>query len=380
MLMKIINSVYSLLSYSSTEYEAVNTFIDNSTFALEIAAVAGIVLLILMNPPLRQRKRFEDRIMFGECVLVITGNLLDLLLLFCDGFEAEWTKYIFYIIPTLRELVFMLIVLQWLIFVDFSLYHSRDHIKRRYRHAVLPVIIVTALDIVSSVLAFSAKGIPDNIKDDAMDGFYWMKFVVEVFYILMAVRMVNEHEKESREPGFLKLRAFIVPFLLGVVFRFYSMAFMAFGIILTYGAVKRRDKYLDHDTGFYNRGFLEYASKYMDHKDINGESGIVISAPGYKSALAGILNDIMDADSTVFVAEEDRFVILTGELRESAIQILADTVVNEAGASKPAFVPEISHARREKDETAISFAGRLLRGENVKALFIDNFANEKTGL
>jgi len=40
--------------------------------------------------------------------------------------------------------------------------------------------------------------------------------------------------------------------------------------------VIRRDTYLDHDTGFYNRSFLDFLSTYRDRKKYEGGNGILI--------------------------------------------------------------------------------------------------------
>ena len=68
--------------------------------------------------------------------------IVDLILSFPESFGDRAADIIYHAGPTLAEFLYMLAILQWMVFVDYSLYRSEDHIKRRYKHAVLPILVI----------------------------------------------------------------------------------------------------------------------------------------------------------------------------------------------------------------------------------------------
>ena len=265
MIRQTAEGLLGLLSYSNSGYETVDSFVWTSSWLLDIAAIAGVTAFILLNPELREHKRTDDRLLFFECVLVICMNLLDVLLIPLTGSSQAWTGYAFVVSLTVIELLCLMIILQWLVFVDYSLYRSIDHIRRRYTHAVIPVVVLFILDLIQNVVLFGQKDAPE-IMHVLARMIYFGERTVEMCYIVMAILLVKKHSRERREPRFIRLEAFIIPFVLGMLFRFYDGALISLGIILTYGAVVRRDRFLNSDTGFYNRDFLDHYGAYRDKR------------------------------------------------------------------------------------------------------------------
>ena len=359
LLTEVGKDLMRLLYYSDTGNEALDEFVFNSSWMMEIAAIIGVLILILANPRLREHKRTEDRFLFAECILVIAMNLLDLSLIPMVESDAKWTQYAFEISLTVNEALYMLIILQWLVFVDYSLYRSMDHIRRRYGHAVLPIIILTVFDILESVCVFM-PGVNPFLHTMGKAAMYYLKFFIELGYIVTAIYIVKKHDRESREPKFLRLEAFIIPFILGLLVRFYDSSMMALGIILTYGAVKRRDRFINHATGFYNVDFFKYLGAYRDKKKYRGESVVVLSAPENAEGMALLLNKMKPGSSSVIDKGDGKFFLFAENLRESAASMISSTFKEEAQKSDPPFTPEITVVRRREDESAAGFADRVL--------------------
>ncbi len=188
-----------------------------------------------------------------------------------------------------------------------------------------------------------------------------MELLVELLYILKAFHLSYAHGKESREPGFLRLGAFLIPFVLGLLFRVYAGFFLTMGIILTYGAVRNRDRFLDRATGLYNRNFLDYLSRYRDRKKYAGENGILISAKGHGEDMSKLLMEVKPAGSTAFALGGDCFLLLSESLRGSAARMAVETIAEAAEASESPYRPDIRTARQDPGESAGDFALRLLK-------------------
>lgn len=360
MLKDIGKIIYRLLTYSSTEYGRIDEFVEYSSVALTIISIIAVLIFIFRIPNLKKHERTEDKYIFWDCIIVLmllTGNLLLEAVYYSD---REWVQIVGFIITSVTEFLYMLAILQWLVFVDYSLYRSRDHIKRRYRHAVIPVIVVVAADIILTVILY-LYGMDTLMMEIITDIPYLVKLAIELGYIITAFKLVKDYDRESREPKFLSLSAFVVPFIVGCFFRFYDESLMALGIMLTYRAVIKRDSYLEHDTGFYNRDFLIFLGEYRDKMEYTGGNGILIRAKGHGRDMEDLLKEIKPADSNIFVLGDECFLMLSESLRGSAVQMAVTTITEAAEGQEDPYTPEITTMIRESDETAEAFTERLLK-------------------
>lgn len=352
-------TLFYLLTYSETDHDGLNRFIEVSSLVLAIAMTAALLILIFSHRRLYRHKRYEDKLVFSECILVLIALLMEIFGNLLPGLSGRAAFFYQYIAPPIEELLYMAVILQWMVFVDYMLYRSRDHVRRRYRLAVFPILVVLGLDILQGLFIY----VPAEESSGTLSMifcFQLLKLLVEFGCIFFTIRLVTLHEKESRQPRFLKLSAFIIPFVIGVLFRFYDESMMALGILLTYGAVLRRDRYLDYETGFYNRAFLDFLSTYRDRNQYEGGNGILIRGEGHKEAMAKLLRELMPQDANVFYLGEDQFLVLSETLRGSAAKMAVLTIREAAESENPPFSPQVKAAKRKPEETAEGFAGRLL--------------------
>ena len=347
-----------LMFYLEPEDPVVEEFVAYSSLFLELAAAIGVAVLVLVNEPLRKRKRPQDRLIFWECVLVFVMNVLYFLMFPLANYEAEWVTNALMVSITVYEVLYMLVILQWLICVDYSLYHSMDHIRRRYRYAAWPVLLLLVLHIFHSVLAY-------GIVETGEWGYYAqyiliiLKRIIEFGYIISAIHLVHVYEKDRREPRFLRLDVFIIPFLIGVVFRGYDGPLVGLGVILTYVVMKRRDKYIDMDTGLFKAEYLDCICAHWDKKGYTDSNAMIVSAPENGDVLAKIMQDIRIMDCFIIRMDEDNFVILTGKLRSSATKMAEMTLLEETQQTEKPFIPVISSLERKEGQKAVEFAAAI---------------------
>lgn len=351
-------TLFNLMTKSETEYEWLDEFVNRSSDTLLIAAFLGLLMFVILNGNLRKHERTEDRFIFAECILMLCSLFSEILYSMSWYINQRWANYLIFTLPTVVELFYMLTIMQWMVFVDYCLYHSRDHIRRRYKLALIPILVVEVTDALQSFVIYGMGGVTDPM----LAFTYYLQFIkvfVELLYIITAVKLVTVYERESREPAFLRLDAFIIPFVLGCFFRYYSGPLMVLGIILTYLAAIRRDRYLDPDTGLFNRDYLDFLGKYRDRKNYGGGNGILIEAPGHGEDMAALLTELRPADSYVFILNKDRFLLLSESLKGSAVKMAVMTITEETENSEKPYTPVITSVSREKDESAGMFLKRL---------------------
>ena len=369
MLKKILEIIFNLIAYSFTGIDAVDEFMYYSSTALIYLAAVVLILFVFLNQKIRVHKRPEDRFIFRACVLT-------LMLLVVENMQTyawrllEGNLFLVFICvaPAAEDFLYMMTILQWLMFVDYSLYRSEEHIRRRYKHAVIPIVIYTGVIVAQSVWINGPFPISDALIR-LLDVSQIILLVIEGCYIASAIYLVIRHDKETREPKFFFFFFFIIPCVLGTLIRDYDAAMMTLGILLTYIAVVKRDRYLDHDTQFFNRAFLDFLSGYRDRKKYSGGNGILIRAQGHKEDMAELLRELKPAGSNVFYLGEDRFLLLSEAIRGSAAAMAVMTITEAAETSKDPYTPEIVSIRRSGSESADAFAERLMKESMASGAF-----------
>ncbi len=132
--------------------------------------------------------------------------------------------------------------------------------------------------------------------------------------------------------------------------------------------MKRRDKYIDMDTGLYNAGYLDCICAYWDKKGITDSNAIVVSSSGNGEKLSKIFQDIRIRDCFIIRMDKDSFVILTGKLRSSAVKMIEMTVVEDIQQIDTSLVPDIRSMEREKGQAAVEFAAGIREEVNLRII------------
>ena len=150
-----------------------------------------------------------------------------------------------------------------------------------------------------------------------------------------------------------------------IEFSSLAMMIISAAAILIFIAVnpklRRRERYLDHETGFFNRDYLGCLSKYRDKKEYTGGNGILIDAKGHRRDMATLLEELKPFDSNIFALGEDRFLLLSESLRGSAVNMAVNTITDAAEKEKEPYTPGIKTIERGSKESAEAFAERLLK-------------------
>ena len=356
--------LFLLLTYQGTGNEAVDTFVFYSSTAMEIAAAVGVIVLLIVDKPLRKHERTQEKLIFAECILVLLQNLLDLSLIPLLIINTRWSITIFDIFLTVNEMLYIMIIFQWLVCVDYCLYRSKDHLKMRYRFAAIPVLLVVILQIVHDLVILEIIHVP--IKGDNDDLYFFIvKMAIELFYVMMAVNMVIKYEKVKREPRFLRISAFIIPFILGALFRNYDAPLLAYGVIITYAQIRRRNKFFNYKLGFYKDGYLDYLSKSWDKKGIKDSSALIISAAGHEEELAQILRDIEVPDCFIISMDNGNFLMISGVVRESAVRLTNQMLRDEAMEAREPFEVVTKSLRRRNGQSMKGFIAFIRETNDV---------------
>ena len=285
-----------------------------------------------------------------ETMGLFTGMIPDILQLL-DAFLSESTC--------------TLLTLLWMIFVDYCVYKSPDHIKKRYMPYYILAgvgILFSAVSIFSMIRSYLNMPLP-MVVIMLLDTFIVMP-VIQLIFVITAYRIVAGHRKERRPPLFLRLSAFIVPVVIGCVLgvlvhsSLRSLGF-AIGLLLTLRIQGNRSRYIDPDTGFYNKDFLQLMYEHLEKNGYLKGICIVFSAPDRKDELIKAVGQLDYDNSEVFLFADGKVLLTTGEQKKEAVELIIRYVSAVASAADPPFAAYTDTIERSEGESAGSFTARI---------------------
>ncbi len=192
--------------------------------------------------------------------------------------------------------------------------------------------------------------------------------LIELLCIIQACIMSYSREKEKQIPMFLRLDPFIVCLFAGHLATIFSpypgyALGAASGLVLTYFARMNQICYLDSETGFYNRAYLEYVTGYVRSKGLRGGTGILFQIDGDPLVVFELLSEEKPDNSEIIRLGKDEYLLAAQTQGESAVRLLIANV-KDAGEEKGLSVRS-RYVIRKEGETSEEVTKRLYEGKIV---------------
>ena len=288
----------------------------------------------------------EGKIFFSLCILTVLFAISN------GGSHAmHYQDYDTYILSAklcrmVSDITPLFILFQWIVFVDYTLYQSKDNLLRRYKFAFALVVLCVLLMIVNLFIPVAYE-FDKDLFCNALPPFYIM-MGIEYLFLLISFFIILQYRKRHKQ-GFFMIFPFMIPVILGVTLNdIISREIGTFGIGIAVGLVMmylfmyRGIALVDEDSGFYKAGLLELLRKYPADQT-HGGTGIVFSCDS--GDLTGILQSNRPSASLVVQLSEKEYLLLAGNQPESAIRMLISCVEEEA---QEAGIPIHSRFERMK--------------------------------
>ncbi len=288
---------------------------------------------------------------------------MDILGDFADNLFLQFLQILDYF---LSESACTVLTLLWMLFVDYCVYKSPGHIKKRYFSYYVMAGIGILFSAVSSCFTIKSLSEPAlwAVVTMIIDTFVVLP-VIQLIFVVTAYTIVAGYRKERRPPLFLRLDVFIVPVAIGCVLgvviheSLRSLGF-AIGLLLTLRIQRNRSRYIDPDTDFYNKDFLQLMYEHMEKNGYLKEIGIIFSAPDRKDELLRAVGQLNYDNSEVFLLDDGKVLLTTEEQKKEAVELIIRFVSSVAQEADPPFEISADTIERKEGESAGSFTARII--------------------
>ena len=333
-----------------------------------------LMLGLLFLPGIRRIKSETEKKLFLAMVInVMLGAVLGIagystVLLRKALGPAAWYSYVMDISLTAMAIVLYHFVFQWMVYVDYRLYQSRDQLFRRYRILYAPLLIFVAGRI---VITLAGEILPLSLDEIfQLDLLYYIDDIIGFLCILLSAILVLQYRRQKGYSHLFRILPVVIPIVIGYLvnwFTGYSTIVIgdSLGVVILYIIMVRQWRYYD-SSGFYSKEYLRMLLKSDSPRLESVQGAVFFQNEGDTDAFCRILREEMASDDLIIREDESGFVLLTGTGKMNELRFLADMV--ECAMEEDVGVHSLTttYTARKKGEDAKNFLSRTALQDELK--------------
>ena len=264
-----------------------------------------IAILILFGMCMVPKKKGEKEntgtlIFVGMGICIIVGSLFDLFCCMLVNTSYRWGVAAVYASRTISEFAILLFLFCLLLYTDYKLFGSKDHLKRHFGVFLIPpglIIILYIINFFTGILF----GVDAEMRWEPTKFYYIVTFVKYVYLVIPPIHYMRSFLK-SEKKRFLHPLSIYVPILAGTIISLltpFSTIYLgcAVGLVLMIFSGIDSWRYADIKTSFFNKVYIEHILNMIRDKKESRKSMIIFEAKGDQAAFAGLLMEELPADN-----------------------------------------------------------------------------------
>ena len=299
---------------------------------LSMASILVMVVLLIHSDILRQRKTDSLRIFFLFCCTVTVTCVCNYVYNLMYGQTAPWTHSVALISRTLQMFFFLTNVILWIVYVDYKLFGGyKDWTLRRIlRIAPLIIILVLLLINLFTPIMFEIN----NMNRNEYKPLAIIFTLIIIIYFFSSYVSAIRFDRKSQKIRFVRITPMMLSITLGnlpMLFFPYDTNTLGFsiGVTLVYFSMITELRYVDDESGLYNRSYLGYLFDMAVIGKTETHSALILEVDGSLSDCVEILREVLHRDGDVIRVEERKFLMFSNIDSRSTLEYLS-SLVDEA--------------------------------------------------
>ena len=333
-----------------------------------IAAVLMIGLLIFSNKD-PDTDDYVNRNFNKLSLVVITMSMIDAFIAVADiyigGFDisqirmmqpGEASELIMYAVISFSN-VFMTTVFLfiWITFLAWRLYHDRGIHKRNIWFNAIPLFVSASVFVIGCIFFL----ISDKAKVFLGISFL-MFYAIRGVYLVATWRLLKNYKAQEGYLRFFNVVHFLLPVIIGWLVQDFTPLNLralgsAIGTAVLYRSVWIERRYIDKESGFYNRSYIEYLRFLIRSMRFSPGGALVFDLDNMEDAkiFYDVLKKALPDDCDPLRLDDSRVVVLTKIRDRGPLYMVLQDV-------KEALEIDGKCILMKKDETSEEFLERVL--------------------
>ena len=327
------------------------------------ASLLVITVLMLFSYMIRSHRGITLRLFRAIGVCIAVNSVMSFIYNAMYMQTAPWCHTVAMAAKTLRECAVLCTVMLWLVYVYHKLFSRKRKHVIMFRLALLPLavlLILLGVNLFTGIM-FTFSG--DNQLEPRL--LLYILYAVAFVYFCSAAIIVRFYDRKTTKIRFLRISPMIISVIVASGTQFFTpydigiLGYVA-GLMLLHLSIAGEYRFVDEESGLYNRGYLAYLFDLALAGKNDTCSVLILEADGDLRAAFTILRRVLHQDGDVIRTEDKKFMMFSRESSRSTIQYLS-SLVDEAVDRHNAEYPEekvqiTAHCRmRKRDEDSFTF-------------------------
>ena len=256
------------------------------------------------------------------------------------------------------EIAIDMLIFGWLVYVNYRVYHSADHIKRNWVKFTAPALVFLALDLINAFtgIFYWYDGNIEYHEAAIYDIVYLIKYAM---FFGAIIELIIHKSRKLNDMKFFSIAPFLIPTVCGLVISVFTPYYLAvpgfaIGYTLLYGVIMNECRYLDKESGFKNGRSLDIIKEQIQNGQYEPESLIYIKtdAENISDFSAVLASQMIDGCETYRVGEKE-FITLTTVEEMGPLRMFTGDISDALG--KMGYSCDMVMKLRKKDESGEEF-------------------------
>ena len=337
----------------------------------DMASLLVMILLLILAERIHKSDNASMQVLYRLSLCITATCVFSFICHVAYKQPAPALHTIAMISRTMWEFFCFRIIVNWVAFVTCKLFGSDKRKSRKFYLVTTPFIVFTALLVVN---LFTGIVFTYNADNQVVTGILY-DFIVatEFFYFIVTAVICQYYDRKSAKIRFLNVTPMILSVALAVSVQFFSpyqidVLGFVIGVTLLYFSMASEFRYVDEESGLYNRGYLAYLFDLALAGKNNERSALIMDAEGSLPPVFEILGEALHQNGDVIRTEERRFLLFTPTDSRSTLQYLASLVSEGV---------ERHNTRHPEDQVKITVRSRTLAADENSFEFLRSVMNDR---
>lgn len=325
----------------------------------------------------RETKAFQrEDDLFGKLCLISVAIAVFRIIedIITPGLNVEELKYGSIIVGYFYNVFDLGLLFIWILFVDFMIYRSEDHLRVIKPGYIKILIGITVIETIIGAFALYAIRLSEIRRSLPLEiwvkvSFYALTFV-KIVLLVISLKNLSDYRKVRKGPLMFRGMPFYTPIFWGWLITLIldyridlNPLATGLGVFLLYLSLRKERKYIDSETGFFSAEYLTLLSGADKNRNYENGIGIVVNANDDTKAAINILKRAKpDGLDIIRISKETFF--LVGE-KKSKFVIEAFTQNLNETAKEDGINLSVDYGMREDGESAEALLERLAAGTSA---------------
>ena len=308
---------------------------------VDAASLLVMILLLCLSERIRRRKNENSRVFFLLCLQIAFTCIVCFVFNAMEGHTTPLSHAAALVSRTLWELCSIMTDCLWLTYVHQKLYGER-HKRRMLQY--LRAALFTVYSVLLIINLFN--GMVFSISDDnrlVRKPLFYVLIAADFLIFLSAAISVWRYDRKTQKIRFIRVSPMILSLFLSILPQFftpYNVGIIGYvtGITLLYFSIAGESRYIDEESGLYNKTYLAYLFDLALAEKNDVRSVLILEAEGCLPAAVEILKKQLHQQGDVIRTEENKFMMFSGIDSRSTMQYqtsLVDEAVERHNAEHP---------------------------------------------